>query len=87
MSTVFITYQPAGRASSRLAPTIKSLGETYWLTPTLCLLKSSHNPNEVYNRLKISLLSNDTLLVVEITPRYATNLPEGGKAWLYANLL
>ncbi len=86
MPVTFIAYQPAGRVSSRLAPTINSLGEAYWLTPTSCLLKSSHNPSEVYNRLKTSLLSQDTLTVLELTRRYASNLPESGQGWLYRHL-
>jgi hypothetical protein len=71
---------------TRLIQHLNSLGENWSPSPNVWLLKSSLNPSTILNRVRISLSSGDDVLIMEITNRYATTLPEGEKAWLYANL-
>ena len=87
MPAMLITYQPAGRSvAARLSTVINGLGNTWSPIPSVWLLNSYHTPAEVLNYLRTSLMAGDDLLVVETSHRYATNLPEGKKTWLYQNM-
>lgn len=87
MTIMFIAYRPAGRSTPpRFLTTLHSLGEV-WTPATLTWLLNTHlDSSQVLNRLRTTLSSADDLLVMETTHRYATNLPEGDRDWLYKNV-
>lgn len=86
MTIMLITYQPAGRPSDRLPHLISTMGEFWSPVANVWLLKTSLSASTLLSRLRTSISASDNLLVMELGKRYATNLPEGGKEWLYANI-
>ena len=87
MTIMLIAYRPAGRSvPDRFITTLQSLGEVWTPSSLTWLLKTYLDPSQVLNRLRTSLPSADNLLVIEVTHRYATNMSEGEKEWLYKNV-
>lgn len=87
MACVLITYQPADRLlSDRVTKNINQLGEAWQPCDNVWLVHTELESSQVLNRLRNSLRSGDDVMVIAVGYRYATNLPEGAKDWLYKNM-
>lgn len=86
MNTMLITYQPAARSNPRLFHLISTMGEYWSPVANVWILKTSLSTTALLARLRIAVSASDNLFVMELGKRYATNLPEGNKEWLYKYL-
>lgn len=86
MTIMLISYVPSQRPSTRLPNLISTLGDSWSPISNVWLLKTSLSAATLLSRLKSSVSASDNLLVMELGKKYAANLPEGEKEWLYKHL-
>jgi hypothetical protein len=87
MATFLIAYDvhsPAGEAYDQLIVAIKTLGAWWHHLETVWIVKSSHTPADIKDRLRPLVGIDDQLLVVDISGDAAEwlGINESGARWL-----